>query len=85
MTVTQRDAAIARITGLDAFFVRHGMPSAKVRSCLADKAVLDKLAAIMERGNREGVDGTPSFFINGARNDAHDWQTLAPLLQQAVG
>jgi protein-disulfide isomerase len=77
--------ALLRATGLDEFFRQRGMPASRIQSCLADPAVLDKVAAITKRGNDEGVNGTPSFFINGksAENTA-SWAALEPQLRAAL-
>ena len=86
LPVTERNAAIAKITGLDEFFRQRGMPSSKVQSCLADQAVLNKLNAILELGNKDGINGTPNFMINGKLvPDSADWKTLQPALKAAVG
>ena len=86
LPVTTRNAEIARITGLDRFFEQRGMPSSKVRACLADKARLDQLAAIVQLANRDGLTGTPNFLINGKLvADVGDWKALEPLIRTAAG
>jgi protein-disulfide isomerase len=82
-----RDAAVAmvRAAGLDEFFRQRGMPASRIQSCLADPAVLDQLAAITKRGNDEGVNGTPSFFINGKFVErTASWGALEPELRAAL-
>lgn len=86
MPVTERNATIAKITGLDEFFRQRGMPGSKVQSCLADQAMLTKVAAITDLGNKDGINGTPNFLINGKLvPDSADWKTLEPALRAAVG
>ena len=35
---------------------------------------------------RNNVEGTPTFIVNGTKaEDAHDFATLQPILQQALG
>jgi protein-disulfide isomerase len=81
----QRNAQIAHITGLDDFFRQRGMPSGKIQSCLNDPAVLTKLQSIVELGNKDGINGTPNFMINGKLvPDSSDWKTLQPQLRAAV-
>ncbi|MBV9372018.1 MAG: thioredoxin domain-containing protein [Alphaproteobacteria bacterium] len=81
----QRMTALVRAGGLDEFFRQRGMPSGKIQSCLADQAGMDKLAAITALGNKEGVTGTPNFFINGRYlADTSDWRTLQPQLRGAI-
>lgn len=77
--------AMLRASGVDEFFRQRGMPASRIQSCLADPAVLDQLAAITKRGNDEGVNGTPSFFINGKVVDrAASWAALEPELRAAI-
>jgi protein-disulfide isomerase len=86
LPVTERNATIARITGLDDFFRQRGMPGSKVQSCLADQTMLNKVAAITDLGNKDGINGTPNFIINGKLvPDTADWKTLEPALKAAVG
>ena len=82
----QRSATLVQAAGLDQFFRQRGMPEARIRSCLADKAALDKLVEITDRAAKnEGVQGTPSFFINGKIVEgASSWEALEPALRGAV-
>jgi protein-disulfide isomerase len=78
-------SAMLKATGVDEFFRQRGMPASRIQSCLADPAVLDQLAGITKRGNDEGVNGTPSFFINGKVVErAANWAALEPELQAAL-
>jgi protein-disulfide isomerase len=82
----QRNAALVKLAGLDEFFRQRGMPQAKIDACLADQGNLDKALAITERGNKDGINGTPNFLINGKLvPDTSDWKTLEPVLRSAVG
>ena len=85
LSPTQRNAAIAKLAGLDEFFRMRGMPGAKVDACLADPAMLDKVGKITELGNQDGIKGTPNFMINGTMEpSAADWKTLEPPLRAAI-
>jgi protein-disulfide isomerase len=82
-----REAAVAvvRMGGLDEFFRERGMPGARIQSCLSDPSGIDQLAAIKKRGDEEGVNGTPSFFINGKRYEGPaSWAGLEPELRAAI-
>jgi protein-disulfide isomerase len=82
----QRSAALVRATGLDQFFRQRGVPEARMNSCLADEQNLQQLGEITQRAGREdGVTGTPTFFINGQRQEVGDWRGLEPLLRNAIG
>lgn len=72
---------IAAAAGLDAIAARHGIEAAEARACLADQAGTDRLGAIKAAAESIGVQGTPSFTINGVlQQDVHDWSALAPLI-----
>ena len=85
MTPLQRSALLTRLTGLDEFFRVRGMPQSKVDACLADPQGLQTMVDLTKRSKDEGVEGTPTFFINGAITEAHNWAMLEPLLRQAGG
>jgi protein-disulfide isomerase len=76
-------AEAVRAAGVDRFFASHGMAADRVERCLTDEAALRRLLANNNRyAERDGVSGTPTFHINGRAVQAHDWATLAPLLNQ---
>lgn len=73
---------VVAATGLDAIAARHGVDPARQRACLADQAGLDRLARLREAGARFGVQGTPTFAINGRiAGSVSDWASLEPLLR----
>ncbi|HWT13282.1 MAG TPA: thioredoxin domain-containing protein [Allosphingosinicella sp.] len=75
---------IVALTGLDAIAARHGISAAEARACLSDQAALDRIIQIRQAGEAAGVNGTPSFAINGRLADhVHDWESLEPLLTAA--
>jgi protein-disulfide isomerase len=87
-TLPLRESAgiVVRAAGLDEFFRQRGMPSAQIQSCLADPAGLEKIAEIKRKGDEAGVNGTPSFFINGKFVEgAANWRGLEPALREAIG
>jgi protein-disulfide isomerase len=83
MSAPQRIAALVAETGTSAYF--RGMAPARVKACLADSRNLNSLLAITEQANKEGVSGTPSFFVNGKLTGALDWAGLEPFLKSAGG
>jgi protein-disulfide isomerase len=86
MPAQQRAAEMVRAAGLDEFFRQRGMPEAKIQACLADPANLKKIADTTERSTKEGVTGTPTFFINGKiQEGVAGWKALEPGLRAAVG
>ena len=71
-------------TGLDAIAARHGITAAEAGACLSNQAALDRVVAMRTAGNELGINGTPSFAINGRlAADVHDWESLEPLLRAA--
>ena len=70
----QRYGALARLTGLDAFFAERGLPKAKIAQCLANSATADTLAKATEDvGQKYDVDSTPTFFFNGEKGPPATW------------
>lgn len=77
----QRFAALASAAGLDAMAAKAGVPAAKAKQCLADRAALDKLAAMNKVANEQHqLEGTPTFILDGKTTQAHNWAALQPLL-----
>ena len=46
-----------------------GVPTSEVKPALAQHAYLDRVREDFMSGVRSGVNGTPTFFINGLRHD----------------
>lgn len=64
-------------TGLSAIMQQRGVTLAQGKACLADKAAFDTIIAMSDEGTKLGVDGTPSFLINGElQGHIHDFQSL---------
>ncbi len=54
-----------------------GLSDATVDKCLNNTANQNWLGALNAQGDKDGVDGTPKFFINGEKSDNmsyEDWQ-----------
>ncbi len=82
----QQIAPLARAMDLDTFFARRGMPEARFSACLADPQGVQRLSDGTGRAMREEqVQGTPTFFINGQRQNVSDWRALEPQLRAAIG
>jgi protein-disulfide isomerase len=87
-TMPPREAAqaVVRAGGLDEFFRQRGIPAAQIQSCLADPAGLENVARIKRQGDEAGVNGTPTFFINGELyQGSANWAGLEPALRAAIG
>jgi protein-disulfide isomerase len=81
----QRLARLAEIGGLSSLAAGFGVSPQQGEMCLADQEGLDRLAAMSEAAAALGVHGTPTFLINGAMVEAHDWTTLRRLIRKAGG
>lgn len=81
----QQLGPLARAMELDSFFARRGMPEARFNQCLSNLPAAQQLADNLNSAATEGVTGTPTFFINGERQDAASWAQLEPRLRAAIG
>ena len=80
----QQLAAITRATGTEPTFRAAGLDTAAVNACLADDVGLQRLVTAHERASAAGVQGTPSFFVNGRQVEAGTWAQLEPLLASSA-
>lgn len=64
-----------------------GRTQAQIDACLADPATLNGIRASVAGANAAGVEGTPTFFVNGRRVEDSSLQGLSaaitPLLPRA--
>ena len=86
MPPEQQLAPLARAMELDTFFARRGMPESRFAQCLADTAAIERMIAASNRASsEEDVTSTPTFFINGTKQDVNTWETIEPRLRSAIG
>lgn len=73
---------IAQASGLSDLMAKRGIPLARQRQCIADKAALATLAAMAnEAWQSRKIEGTPAFLLNGQAVDGvFDWEGLRPRL-----
>lgn len=83
MTPDKAGAELGRMAGVVDFFSGLGVSADQANSCLANKAELEKLNAISALGQKEGVTGTPTFFLNGKKVDYSGWIPLKNQLRDA--
>jgi protein-disulfide isomerase len=63
-----------------------GMPEARIKACFSNPQAIPMLARRLEAGAKAGVNGTPTFFINGRKLEGvYLWSQLEPHLQAAGG
>lgn len=75
--------AIANDLKLYDFMTNRGYTRPEVDRCLMNRAAANKLAEQTKFAIDElKVPGTPSFIVNGALQEAHDWDGLRPRLME---
>lgn len=80
----QRFVQIAEAAGLIGFFAARGLSADQARTCLADNAKVEAIAAQSQQQAQElGVSATPTFFLNGNKLDGTQWSQIEPALQKA--
>ena len=77
LQITQR---LVPVLGLDAIGQSYGITPALRQRCMT-QAGLDQLERMHGAAGQLGVGGTPTFFINGVRQNVNTWAGLAPLLR----
>ena len=81
----QRLPRLAQLGGLTQIAGLHGVTPARASQCLVDQAGITRINQIGEAAAAMGVQGTPTFFINGVRADVNTWPEIESLIQQAGG
>lgn len=77
----QRLRTVAMDSGIAAFMRNQGLNQPQIDRCLADTSLQTRLIDMTNGGTAAGVEGTPTFFINGQRIEAtHNWAALQPVL-----
>jgi protein-disulfide isomerase len=62
-----------------------GLPETSLRNALETGQYRDRVRSDFMGGVRSGVNGTPTFFINGVRHDgAYDYDSLAEGIQSRL-
>jgi protein-disulfide isomerase len=79
----QAATKFAEALGMIPFMKARGLPEAQARRCLSNPALIKGVADTFAAGAKAGVQGTPSFFINGRRVGAYNWDQLQPELRAA--
>jgi protein-disulfide isomerase len=69
------------LVGLDAIGARFRI-TPRMRATCINQASLDGLQALHSGGQRLGVQGTPTFLINGTVAQVNSWAAIEPLLGQ---
>lgn len=79
-----RFVKIAEASGLLDFFGSRGVSREQAAQCLADSAKAERIVDNSTKQSEElKVDGTPTFFLNGAKLDGRTWPEIKAALEQA--
>lgn len=83
----KRFVALADALGYTDFFAKRGVPVDQANACLADANKAQKVADLATKYGNDGIDSTPTLFINGNKVEltggAEPWSELEPALQRA--
>lgn len=80
-----RMKAVAEDLGLYRVMLERGYAPVELDRCLADEALALRHAESTQQAiDKLGVQGTPSFLVNGKLQHAHGWAELRPLLEAAT-
>lgn len=80
-----RNRAIAADLKLYDVMATRGYDRQSLERCLTDKALAQRITAQSDAALADGVEGTPSFSINGKLlKDTHDWAALRPQLDESL-
>lgn len=76
---------LADAEGIVPYMKQRGLPEAKIKACLADRATVDRLTKQTQDKTNDGtVTGTPTVLINGkVANGAITWSQVEQALKAA--
>lgn len=83
-TPVERMRAISNDLGFYTTMEGWGIGRTQVDVCFANKPLMDKLTAQTSEAQALGIQGTPSFTINGEMVDGHDWQSVSAALTAKI-
>ncbi len=72
----------AELLGLLEIAARHGVTPAMANACMSDPARIKQLLAMGGAAEQLGIDGTPTFMLNGTVIGPQNWSSLEPVLGQ---
>jgi protein-disulfide isomerase len=62
-----------------------GLPSAELTTAVAEQTYLGRIQGEFDGGVRSGVNGTPTFFMNGQRyNGSYDFASMSDAIDRAL-
>jgi protein-disulfide isomerase len=73
-------AQVVQAAGLLDIAAQHGVTPERGRACIGDAAAVSQLERMASAAEALGVEGTPTFFLNGRKLDVNTWAQIEPLL-----
>jgi len=73
------------LTPLKQLAKQAGLPEEKFNKCLDDESLQKKILAVRTQGQKEGVNATPTIFINGAKSKAITFDAIAEAIKPYLG
>lgn len=80
----QSVARTAELIGLKQIAAAHGITPTEANRCLASADGLSQVMAMRDAADRLGVEGTPTFMLNGQLLGPANWAMIQPLLSAPV-
>jgi protein-disulfide isomerase len=80
----ERFVALSELGGLTEFFAARGISADQSKVCMADGAAVETLAnSSSAQAEKDGVNSTPTFLVNGQKLDGTRWSDVEAALQRA--
>jgi protein-disulfide isomerase len=79
------DQKVLDVSYLEERAIQVGLDMVKFRECMSTQRYIDKVRQDVTDGQKYGVRGTPTFFVNGYRyTGSLDFDTFDQIVQQAL-
>jgi protein-disulfide isomerase len=79
----QRFVALADALGYSAFFAQRGISLDQGKACLLNSANAQGVADHAQKYGDDGITGTPTLIVNGAKVDSTEWSATRQALMAA--
>jgi protein-disulfide isomerase len=84
LPLAQRLPALADAYGLTDWFAARGVSRDQAHACVANVNEAQAIATQTQKWSTDdGIDQTPTIYINGKKTDIAEWKQLEPALQNA--
>ena len=72
-------------SNLTRFAQAIGLDTASFESCISERRYVDRVRADSDFADDNGINSTPTVFINGERVRGFDYDTVAAAIESALG